>query len=731
MKPIYDWLMCIRSTRYKPQPTSTVEVYTDNPELFPDYHMREGLSDRSLRVEQVSLVATVKDEASSLLHWLNQMENQTRRPDEVVVVDGGSNDGSIEILSKFARKHSGWFHLHFERGVNIARGRNIGIRIAKNNIIAVTDVGCDLDERWLENLIAPFEANENIEVVAGWYESISDTRTGTVAKNSLIPSLEQVDPESFLPSSRSLAFRKTAWESVGGYPEWLTLTAEDTFFALELKRACSRWAFVPEAVTVWHAPSNLKDYVSKVSSWAFGDGEAGLSFRWHIRNVVSVVLSIWSLVIAAILFTIGALNGWLVDWRFLTPVVFMIFIVGLWYMVRWIRDPRKVPWLFRVLGRVGRSIGFLRGVRNRPEVWSRRYQDVPGIYLIMAVVPIDDTGGGARSTQLALELLNRGYLVYYIHKFPKYESIDLGQVISHPNLIDKSTYHFAWESFAWECAELLKEKALNVILELPHKQFVPIIKMVKKHGGRVIYDLIDEWGSSLGATWYSTRAERSIIDLSDILVATAPQLQTRLTNLSGREVVLAPNAVNLQLFNRRIAYPLPGDISPADFTVIYVGALWGEWFDWDLLRYVAQSYQTASIIVIGDYKGQCPSPPPNLQFLGLKPQTELPPYLAHADVAIIPWHISPITHATSPLKVYEFLAMGLPVVAPKLDSLELIPYVLTSIDRDEFNKNVEHALNLDMDEELLDQFLDRNSWKARVDQLIKLLEGASRTEVKL
>ena len=114
------------------------------------------------------------------------------------------------------------------------------------------------------------------------------------------------------------------------------------------------------------------------------------------------------------------------------------------------------------------------------------------------------------------------------------------------------------------------------------------------------------------------------------------------------------------------------------------------------------------------------------KFLGLKSQTELPPYLAHADVAIIPWHISPITHATSPLKIYEFLAMGLPVVAPKLDSLEGIPYVLTSIDRDEFIHNVGQAVHLEMDEELLDQFLVQNSWKARVDQLIKLLEEDSR-----
>jgi hypothetical protein len=61
--------------------------------------------------------------------------------------------------------------------------------------------------------------------------------------------------------------------------------------------------------------------------------------------------------------------------------------------------------------------------------------------------------------------------------------------------------------------------------------------------------------------------------------------------------------------------------------------------------------------------------PVNVFLLGLKPQTDLAAYLAHTDVALIPFKVTETTHAVSPLKVYEYLAMGVPVAAPPLQPL--------------------------------------------------------------
>ena len=149
--------------------------------------------------------------------------------------------------------------------------------------------------------------------------------------------------------------------------------------------------------------------------------------------------------------------------------------------------------------------------------------------------------------------------------------------------------------------------------------------------------------------------------------------------------------MNLRLFNERKNYPIPADLPRTELVITYIGALYGNWFDWDLLVDTARAYPQASVVVIGDYRGQCPDALPNLHFLGLKPQSSLPAYLAHSNVAIIPWKVNEITVATSPLKLYEYLAMHVPVVVPDLPPLQNIPAVYQSDNREAFLRNIRIA----------------------------------------
>ncbi len=100
-------------------------------------------------------------------------------------------------------------------------------------------------------------------------------------------------------------------------------------------------------------------------------------------------------------------------------------------------------------------------------------------------------------------------------------------------------------------------------------------------------------------------------------------------------------------------------------------------------------------MLVGDYRGQCPRALPNVHFLGLKAQAALPAYLAHSDVTLLPWKVAPITEATSPLKVYESLAMRKPVVAPCASPLEGMPFVLLSRDGEDFLADLDRARRLE------------------------------------
>lgn len=698
---------------------SRVVLYTNRDDLLPEYQPRRRYTLSGVYRRPVTLITTLVNEKDSLLPWLESLSHQTRLPDEVIIVDGGSTDGSLSLLQEFARTSPYSMVILSRPGVNIAQGRNLAVASARHDLIACTDLGCRLDDAWLENITAPFEEDPQTEVVAGWYQIIKSSR----AKMELLgANLEALNPQAFLPSSRSIAFTKQAWEKVGGYPEWQTLTGEDSFFDIELKKACRHWAFAPHALVHWRAPNSLRDYWRKVRNWAVGDGESlfGARLYWHSLLRLLFLFTSSLLLTAACTFgaTLGVIPplpaaGVCLGWVYFASVLIFSF-----------RHFSPLDLVSEIGAEIARVRGFVAGANQREAALSRRYRDVKGFFFMLAGVPIDDTGGGARCTQISLELLRRGFAVFYINKFPKYESVEVDTLIYHPNLFTAQLSHFRWDAFQRNYRRLLNGSLVAGMLEFPLKDFLPIVKGLRAQGGVIIYDLLDDWNTALGGDWYSPETEKAVIAASQVLIATEASLLERLEKLSGRPVTLLPNAVNSHLFDPNRVYPRPSDLPLAEWMIIYIGALWGSWFDWELLTAIACAYPEAGVVVIGDYRNQCPDPPGNLHFLGLKAQKTLPAYLAHSDVAIIPWLVNSITQATSPLKVYEYLTMRKPVVAPDLRPLQGLPGVFLARDRGDFIAKVALARNYRLPTQEIDAFVAQNNWQARLDTLLDLIQSA-------
>jgi len=243
-------------------------------------------------LEGVSLVVTLYNEAETLNDFLTSIKKQTVYPQEFVIVDGGSTDGATEIIKEFSRKNP---ELKIKLIVDvtcarkyskapIAKGRNQAIKNAKGYIIAVTDAGCILDKDWLKEITGPFFENEVVDVVGGYYKAIIKNKFQRRLSKLMIPKLEKINPKKFLPSSRSVAFKKSCWESVGGYPE-LTYTAEDTLFDLKLRSIGCKFIFNPKAVVYWELPKDYKELWRKVYLYGYGNGELGLFLIKHFFKI--------------------------------------------------------------------------------------------------------------------------------------------------------------------------------------------------------------------------------------------------------------------------------------------------------------------------------------------------------------------------------------------------------------------------------------------------------------
>jgi len=218
---------------------------------------------------KTSLICTLMNEEESVRELLDSIINQTRKPDEVIFVDGGSTDNTIKILKSYQKRNKN-IKLIVKKGSNIAQGRNIAIRNAKNDFIASTDGGCILERNWLKNLVETQEISK-ADVVAGVFKPYSRNLLEFSAGEMICPDIEKL-PDDWPPSSRSAFFSKKAWERAGGYPENL-YTAEDTLFNLNLKKTGSKYMIARNAIVNWRMRSSLKKLFRQFYLYGKGDGQ--------------------------------------------------------------------------------------------------------------------------------------------------------------------------------------------------------------------------------------------------------------------------------------------------------------------------------------------------------------------------------------------------------------------------------------------------------------------------
>lgn len=238
-----------------------------------------------------ALISTTYEEGDNIAALLASIDRQSVAPDQCVFVDAGSTDGTVEQLEQFAERVAFPVTVRVEEGCNISTGRNIAIEEATADVIAATDAGVELDEQWFESITDPLMTADAVDVVAGHYlPLVESTFQRCAARFSYVPAGD-INAETFDPSSRSIAFRKTAWRAVGGYPEDLVF-AEDTQFDRSLRDAGCTFVFEPTAVVYWNHSTSFRDFARRQWMYAYWGSIAGITGgRWFVLlRVVSALL---------------------------------------------------------------------------------------------------------------------------------------------------------------------------------------------------------------------------------------------------------------------------------------------------------------------------------------------------------------------------------------------------------------------------------------------------------
>lgn len=322
-----------------------------------------------------------------------------------------------------------------------------------------------------------------------------------------------------------------------------------------------------------------------------------------------------------------------------------------------------------------------------------------------------------RPQQLALALAEQGALVFYMH----------------PSAVAGTTAFEQYQARIYLCNVPIETFA---ILDSP---LIYLLTWNRTYASafrtpRIIYDYVDDIKVFDGNYKQMVFDHEQLVRGSHLVLTTAAALYSA-TKKMRPDALLCPNGVNyahFQVAKDKKNLDPPDDmisiINRGNPIVGYYGAL-AEWFDYDLVMALARQRSDISFVIIGpDYDGTM-HPDfldfPNLDWLNVKPYKQLPIYLAYFDVAIIPFVLNEITHAVSPLKLFEYMAGGKPVIVTPMKESMRYEDVIVADNVNTFSECIDQALDLGGDETYLHRIEKtalESTWQARAKQILSALE---------
>jgi glycosyltransferase involved in cell wall biosynthesis len=314
---------------------------------------------------RVSLVIPLRNEEKTLAALVESIGRQTRPPDEVILVDGGSTDQTVALARKLTNGDPR-YRVQEAGEATPGRGRNVGIAAASHEWIALTDAGIQLEAAWLERLTDAVDLEPGLDVVYGNYEPIVSTQFERIAALAYVPPKQLRSGARMRgPFIASSLLRRSVWQAVDGFPD--LRAAEDLIFMERVQAAGFKIGWAPGATVWWQLQPSLLATFRKFVLYSKHNVWAGRQHDWHY-GIVRYYLA--ALLLLAMAFTH---SFW---WLALLPLGFAVRVTkNIWTR----RDGRGLlwfinPWQFFGVGLVLAAIDAATFLGWIQAIWSPKPQ---------------------------------------------------------------------------------------------------------------------------------------------------------------------------------------------------------------------------------------------------------------------------------------------------------------------------------------------------------------------
>ena len=264
-----------------------------------------------------------------------------------------------------------------------------------------------------------------------------------------------------------------------------------------------------------------------------------------------------------------------------------------------------------------------------------------------------------------------------------------------------------------------KKKNRILMISYPHALMAKTLFRFKINGWKVLYDARDDWEEfqKVGkASWYKKEYESYIVKNSDIVTSVSEPLTNKLKKIDhSSHISTVPNALSTKF--------LSPDYKKKEISQViigYFGHLSPSWFDWSALAEIAKRKKNYQFQIVG-YKPEIKEQlPPNIELLGPKTPKEINKIASQWKVGIIPFKMGKLADAVDPIKIYEYLALELPVVSFRMPQIDNYPYTHTVESIEEFCDSLDQAIKIKINKAQLNLWLQENSWEKRTNKFLDL-----------
>lgn len=260
------------------------------------------------------------------------------------------------------------------------------------------------------------------------------------------------------------------------------------------------------------------------------------------------------------------------------------------------------------------------------------------------------------------------------------------------------------------------------VVSYPYPGIEQAIEGFRNAGWVVLYDCRDDWEafSRVGmARWFDAQVEREVVARSHATMCVSRVLCEKMANLApGSRIELVPNATEADFV------PAGYRHEPAQKPRIigYFGHLSTAWFDWDAFLAIARLRPEYRFEVLGHSAPPGLMLPENVALLGPRPWRQLHEIARYWSAAVIPFKMGKLADGVDPIKIYEYLSLGLPVVSFRMPQIADYPYTQTVSTVPEFCAALDRACAMATDPALIRKFIAHNTWERRAEELLLLAD---------